>query len=351
MRKTNLLHLITGLGMGGAERVVLDLAKHSDKDAFNTFVVSLSQRVEMLEEYQKNKINVTALQKDNSFKSLVQIIIFLNRYVKKNQIDVIHAHMTHSMIIASAVKLLNPHLKIVFTSHSINVESKLREIVLFFLKPFRKVDILFSEEQKSFFYTKTVKYIPNGIDISIYEVEEPKNDLFTFISVGRLGVEKNHTLLLDVAKEIPNKYEFQILLVGDGVLKEELHERCKKYKIEHRIKFLGLRRDIPMLLNKSHCFIMPSLWEGLPIALLEAGAAQLPVIAPPVGSIGSVLDGNNAYLVDHSQFKNTMIEVMENYDEAIIKGLKLKETIKKDFSIQSVVYQHEQIYIDVLKKV
>jgi len=135
--KINLLHLITGLGVGGAERVVLDLVKNANNEKYNVSVVSMSKRVEMLEEFQKNNINTTVLEKDSSIQEFMQIVSFLNTFVKNNKIDIIHAHMTHAMIAAAMVKILNPKIKLVFTSHSISFGSKLRERLIYLLKPFR----------------------------------------------------------------------------------------------------------------------------------------------------------------------------------------------------------------------
>lgn len=346
--KINVLQFITGLGMGGAEKVVLDLAKYTSKNDFNTYVVSMSERDELLEEFLSNGIDTTILRKSNSLKDFINIIKSVNKFVKENQIQIIHAHMTHPIIVASIVKILNPSLRIVYTSHNLNIGSKLREIIIWALKPFRDIDIVFSKEILKFFYKNNYKVIANGIKIDKYNLNIAKNNKFTFIAVGRIETVKNHKFLIELTNELKDKYDFETQIVGDGYLKDELSGLITKYELEDRMKLLGLRNDIPQLLNQSHCLLMPSLWEGLPIVILEAGASSLPVISTPVGSIPSLLNDDNAYLVELSEFKNKMIEVLENYEVAQTKGKKLFDDISKDYSIDGIVNRHEKIYIGLL---
>lgn len=349
-KKINILHLVTGLGMGGAEKVVLDLSKYTSVDKFNTYVVSLSRRAELYQEFLDNGINVKVLNMTNSLKDAFKILNILSNFVRKYNIDIIHAHMTHSIIVASILKLTNPSLKIVYTSHNIFIGSKLREFIVFLLKPLRNIDIVFSENILKYFYKSNFEVIPNGIKIDKYNLILPKNDIFTFIAVGRLETVKNHSFLIEIAKELKKEYEFEIHIVGEGYLKDELTALIDKYSLSSNIKLLGLRNDVDKLLNKSHCLIMPSLWEGLPIVILEAGAASLPIVSTNVGSIGSLLNDKNGYLCSLAEFKKTMKEVMDDYQKSIVKGKCLFENINENYSIEAVVSRHEAIYNNLNKE-
>lgn len=349
--KINVLHLVTGLCVGGAERVVLDLAKNADHEKYNVFVVSMSKRVEMLDEFQKNNINIQALEKDNSSKEFFQIIFFLNSFVRKNKIIIIHAHMTHSMIAAVIVKAMNPKIKIVFTSHSITFGSKLREILIYLLKPFRDKDILFSNEQESSIYKENFGIIPNGVDVDAYKLKRTKFEKFTFLAVGRLEHVKNHIRLLECAADLKKKnYDFEILIAGEGDQLKTLNEYIHDNRLEKYVTLLGLRSDIAELMAKSHAFVMPSLWEGLPIVLLEAGATGMPVISTPVGSIPSLIDESNGYLVKEDDFSKTMEQVINNYDEAILKAMCLQMKVIDQYGIKSIVDKHEKLYVSLLNE-
>ncbi|TLP37771.1 glycosyltransferase [Arcobacter arenosus] len=348
MKKINIMHLITGLGMGGAEKVVLDLAKYTSKKDFNTYVVSLSKKDELLSEFTSNGINTTILGKSNSLFNIFSIVNIINKFIKEKNIQIIHAHMTHSVIVSSILKILNPSLKIVFTSHSFNIGSKIREFIVWSIKFTRDIDIVFSKNILKFFYKKNYKIIPNGIKINKYVLALEKNKKFTFIAIGRLEPVKNHKFLLELANDLKDKFDFEIQIVGHGYLKEELEKLIEKYKLENYIKLLGLRNDIPNLLNKSHCLLMPSIWEGLPIVILEAGASNLPIISTPVGSIPSLLDNENAYLSNLEQFQQNMIEVITNYDRAKEKSQSLFNVISKTYSIDKIVNDHEKIYRELI---
>ena len=348
MKKVNVLQLITGLGMGGAEKSVLNLSINLNKNFYNNYVIGLSKRDELLNEFLENNVNTVLLRKTNSLKDLFVIVKYVNRFIKEKNIQIIHAHMTHSIIIASILKILNPNIKIVFTSHSFNMGSKIREIIIWLLKPFRNIDIIFSKNMFKFFYKKNYRIIPNGIDISKYELNINKNKKFTFIAVGRLEKMKNHKLLIEIANKLKNKYEFEIWIVGEGYLREELENLIYKYDLKDHVKLLGLRNDIPRLLNQSHCFVMPSLWEGFPISILEAGASGIPIISTPVGSIPSLINNKNGYLAEIKEFEIKMEEVLNNYQQAKEKAIRLKEKTINEYSIQNIVKKHEILYKELI---
>lgn len=349
MKKINVLQLVTGLAMGGAEKVVFDLAKYTNRNAFNTFVLALSKNDERLEEFKNNNINTTILRKSKGLKDFIQIIKAVNSFIKKNKIDIIHAHMTHSVIIASFIKIINPSIKIVYTSHNLNIGSRLRELIVWSLKSFRDIDIIFSKDILKYFYKKNYQIIPNGIKVEDYDLDLIKYKKFTFIAVGRIEDVKNHKFLIEIAKILKNKFDFEIQIVGEGSSKDELKRLIEQYELNDTVKLLGLRNDIPQLLNKSHCLLMPSLWEGLPIVILEAGASRLPVISTPVGSITSLLNDNNAYVTGLDKFQENMINVMTNYEEAEKKGLNLFKNVNEYYSIEAVVQAHEIIYKGLVK--
>ena len=350
MNKSNILQLITGLGVGGAEKVVLELVKNSNNDFFNHHVIGLSKSAELDFKFKEAGIETIILNRDKSLTDFVGMVSYVNSFVKENKIDIIHAHMSHAMFVAAATKLLNTHMKIVFTSHNVNVGSKLREFIIFLLKPFRNADIIFSKDQLDSKYISNYFVIPNGIDLAAYKQNIEKFSTFTFLAVGSLGEQKNHMHLIQCAKSLKSKYEFQVLIAGDGPLRNELEKQIELYDLKDYVKLLGLRSDIPDLLNKAHCFVMPSLWEGMPIAILESGASSLPVISTPVGTIPSLIDVSNGYLAAEDDFCKVMEDVINNYEEATIKATILYQKVIKDYSIDNVLTEHEKLYSGLLGK-
>ncbi len=344
MKKINILQLITGLGMGGAEKVVLDLSKNINKIKFSNHVIGIAKRNELLPLFFEGKIFAKSLNKDNNLKDFCLMIKEVNSYVKENNINIIHAHLAHALIVASLVKIFNPSLKIVFTSHSLNIGSKLIEFLIFILKPLRNIDIIFSKDLLKYFYKANYTILPNGVDIKKYDLDLPKNSKFTFIAIGRLETVKNHKLLIEIANNLKDKYDFTIKIVGEGYLRKELEEKIQEFGLEEKVKLLGMKNNIPELLNKSHCLLMPSLWEGLPMVILEAASSKVPIISTSVGSIPSILNIGNSYLTDLNQFENKMKIVLDNYEEANRKAEILFDDIVSKYSIQSIVKEHEAIY-------
>lgn len=346
----NVLHLITGLPIGGAEKVLLDLCANLDKDIVKNHVIGLNDEKDFTEDFRENGVYVNNLNMTKSLKSLIQTARYINNYIKEHDIQILHTHMFHPLIFALISKIKYPKLKIVFTSHNINIGSKLREVITYLLKPFRDTDVVFSKDMITKIYKKDTVVIPNGIDISPYLKKVQKNDKFTFISIGVLREQKNQLFLPSCAAYLKENgvENFEIAIVGgadaSGDMREEIYSEIKKYAVEDEINMMGSRRDIPNLLQKAHCFVMPSHFEGLPIALLEAGAAGLNVVSTSVGAIPSVIDENSGYLADLDKFAEAMLEVITNQKEANKRAKNLQQKIKEDFSIKSMAKAHENIY-------
>lgn len=349
-KKRNIMHLMPGLGIGGAERLVLDLCRYMNGDGFNTYVISLSSRSDMLKEFVSQKVQVEVLGIKRNIFGALSAARRLNGFVRRNKINVLHAHMFHPIVFASILKILNPGLKIVFTPHNVDIgnnwlNTRIRECIVFLLRPFRDVDICFSKNVLRFFYKNKYAIIPNGIETVKYELRTKKYDKFTIISVGRLEPVKNHKFLIEMANLLRRKaYDFQLLIIGEGYLRQDIARLIEDYGLEGHVKLMGLRRDVPALLAASHCFVMPSLWEGMPISILEASALGMPVISTPVGSIPSVLNSENSYIVRLAEFEKTIIHVIENYEEALEKGLRLRAKIREQFDITNIAKRHKRTY-------
>jgi glycosyltransferase involved in cell wall biosynthesis len=344
----NILHIITGLGIGGAERVVLDLAVQYKKLQHNVHVISLSKKNDLIPIFRDFGIDPVICDLSRAkfiFKNIKAIISL----IKRNNVSIVHLHLAHPVLLSPFIYLFTK-TKIVFTSHNFDIGGKWREFYTWILKPFRHIDILFSESQNQFFYKKEKQIIPNGIDIDKYSVNVKKENIFTFIAVGRLEKEKNHIVLLDFMHHLINERNIQckLQIVGDGILREEIQDKINVLDLGTSIDLLGIRHDVNMLMNKAHCLLMPSLWEGLPIVLLEAAASRLPIISSNVGSIPTFLDENNSYICNMHDFEKKMNEVIDNYSIAEKKVGLLYEKLVANYSITTVARQHLLLYTSLL---
>jgi glycosyltransferase involved in cell wall biosynthesis len=354
MKKINILNLDTAFAMGGAEKVILDLMNNLDDKLFNTSIIALAEHTDMLGEFLDNGLKAEKLDMKKGFGETVRVLKYLDRYIIDNKIDIIHAHLFHPLPIASLLKIKHPKLKIVFTSHNIDIGGKAREVLTWLLKPFRNTDVVFSESMITRMYKKDTVVIANGIDLSKFDLEVPKNEKFTFISVATLRPEKNHIFLVGCAKKLKEKgLDFELQIVGGGdenqAVIDEMKAEIEKQDVGDCVKMLGVRNDIPELLLKAHCKVLPSFVEGMPIALLEAGATKLPIISTPVGAIPSMIDETNGYLTPLETFCETMEEVYSNQDEANKRAAKLSNKVIEKYSIQGMAAAHTKVYQRLMK--
>lgn len=354
MKKINLVHLITGIGIGGAEKVVFDLCRYANKDNFDPSVLVLGDIDTMLPSFQANHIPVRFIKKIKSTFRPWRMIYkgFLGvrdlwRMNKEKKIDVLHAHLQYSGIIAILFKIFSPSTKVVFTSHNHNLEFVSYVIVLFLTKMFRDMDIIFSEDMHNNVYKKNATVIPNGICTEDYEIEVPQYDRFTFVTIGRLVDQKNHMALIEPIKKMKEQgYDFEVLFAGEGVNRPMIEQAIQENQLENQIKLLGNINYIPRLCNEAHCLLLPSIFEGLPIVLLEAGASTLPVITTQVGSIASLInDESCGYIAtNEAEFTQKMKQVMDHYDEATSKATMLNTKVKDRFDLRAIVAKHESLY-------
>ena len=138
-------------------------------------------------------------------------------------------------------------------------------------------------------------------------------------------------------------------MLGDGPLQKDLEKEAASNNLEQYFNILGVKKDIIPYLTKSHCLIMPSLWEGMPVTIIEAASSKLPIVVTPVGSVPDFLNNDNACVSNLKDFHLAMINVIDNYEEATIKADKLFTEIMHKFDIDSVFDQHLKAYIKALE--
>ncbi|EHO21504.1 hypothetical protein HMPREF9466_00361 [Fusobacterium necrophorum subsp. funduliforme 1_1_36S] len=156
-------------------------------------------------------------------------------------------------------------------------------------------------------------------------------------SIGELTARKNHKIILQALFKLNNK-NIHYMIIGQGRLKQALYDLVKKLKLESQVHFLGYRTDIKELLSISDLYVFPSIQEGLPVALMEAMATGLPIIASNIrGNRDLIQNGRNGFLVENKieEYSLKIVELMENPQ----LRKKISEQAKKD----SVQYDRKRI--------
>lgn len=194
--------------------------------------------------------------------------------------------------------------RLIVHSHSSKIDASRRKIVLIsllhymFKRKFNNlVDVKFACSDKAakwlFGSSEAVFIVKNGIEVNRYRFNQEirkdyrermgLNDKKVVLHVGRMCVAKNHEFIIEIIHElIKIDTRYVLFLVGSGELESQLRKKVEKLKLTKNIKFLGFREDIPGLLNCADVFLLPSLFEGFPITLVEAQTAGLPCVVSDV---------------------------------------------------------------------
>lgn len=321
-----IIHVISNLELAGAQNMCCNLlCALKDYEEDLTVISLFDSSTALTEKLTKNGIKVICLGKKMGMD--LSMIRKLRKIFKKENPDIIHAHADVLKYVGLAT--LFSRVKIVHTIHTLaNKESG-------------KADLLANKylyrKQKAFpvaltpvvqgsirnKYDIPIENIPviyNGIDLSscIEKTSYSTNGEFKILHIGRFSEEKNHVGLINafeiLHKRVPNS---SLNLIGDGPLKEKIVDYVKEKDLADSVNFLGLQPNVYPHLNETDVFALPSIFEGMPMTLIEAMGTGLPIVASNVGGIPDMLkDGSNAILteVNDEAIANAFIAFAESED-------------------------------------
>lgn len=343
--RITVLQLITGLGVGGAERVVMELAGRLSGRGFQSVVVALGGDRLMLEQYPAVGFEVLSLGLHKNPWSFIKAVVALKRIIHQEGVTLIHAHMFHALVVGLICKLAQPTLKLVFTSHSSKGFSWLRRKAIGLTKVLRNADVVFVAGQHLEMNAEKTLVIPNGVSAGPAKaiISKDARARRVFLFVGRLEPAKDPVALIRAFAAMRHK-NCELWMAGDGFMRPEVEREVELLGISDRVRLLGVRRDVSQLLEQADCFVMSSRWEGLPMAILEAGAVALPVVAPPVGAIPQLLAENCGYLVAVPELQNALDAVIDDYADAQERGKRLQDKVINGFSLDHMYRAHAELY-------
>lgn len=363
------LFIIWSLERGGAERFLAGLLTHLDRTKFEPVLCCLNWKGEWGEQIETLGIKVIALNK----KGKVDLKAFaqLRRIIREGEFDIVNTHLwlADTMGRLAAIKEKTPI--IVSTAQNVDVWKKSwhRMVDRWFAKHTNMV-IAVSQAVKKYYHedvgipTDKINVIPNAIDVSAYEnigdITYLYKDLnitsddFVIACVGRLNPQKAHHFLLESLKPLKSKYtNLKVVIVGKGELKNHLVTLSKEYGVSDIVRFVGHRSDIPQILAFSDALVLPSIFEGLPLCVLEAMASELPVIATDVGGTAELaVDGVTGYIVpprDPQALTAAIEKLMKLSDQGKALGTAGKKIVTERFSIQAITRQTEQLFSELME--
>lgn len=351
-----IIQVIPEFGLAGAEIMCENLTYELTKLGHEVIIVSLfdyhSVITERLEEFE---IDVYYLNKKPGLD--ISIIGKLAKLLVEKKPDVIHTHR-HVMQYTVPASIIAGVKRKVHTVHSIAKKENNR-IGRFFNKVFYKffnvtpialsdlIQDTIAEEYK--IKKEAIPVILNGVDLSkcIPKTDYSKTGKFTILHIGRFMEPKNHIGLVKAFEIFHNDYPDSILqLIGDGNLKCEIEQYVTEHRLDDCVEFLGLKSDVHGYLHDADIFTLPSLYEGIPITLIEAMGTGLPIVATAVGGVPDMLRNNESAILtstDPNKIANAFWTYANDSKLRRRYGQKAKENAK-DFSAEKMSKKYIDVY-------
>lgn len=348
-----IVQLIDSLEAGGAERMAVNYANSlNDKIEFSALVTTRKEGALL------NQINtnVSYLFLNKKGRLDLKALLRLRSFVLTNEVTHIHAHST-SFFFAFLLKLIYPPIKLIWHYHYGNnqILSKKRIMVFRIVLPFFDGVIAVNQNLKFWIQenlkSKNVIYLPN---FSIETKEsELKSKLFgiegkRIVSLANIREDKNHFLLLEVAKELKKSNpDWTFHLVGKDFEDEysnQIKKLIKEYDLENNVFLYGSKQDIANIINQASIAILTSKSEGLPVALLEYGLYEKAVVVTAVGEIPMIVqDGKNGFIVESDRadlFYQSLFNLIQNEALRTQFGKALSDTVQDKYTAKSVVDEY-----------
>ncbi|MEI6297010.1 MAG: glycosyltransferase family 4 protein [bacterium] len=376
-KKTKILYCITKSVWGGAGKYVFELATSLPKDEFEASVVlgGNGTLISKLNDEEIKTISIPSLDRDVGFFKDIASFNNLLKIFKKEKPDVIHLNSSKMGGIGALAGQIAGVKKIIFTAHGwpFNEDRGFLSRTAIWLASY--ITALFSTEiividKKDFKQAQSFPFCKNKIilihnGIKPFEllkkteakhviIEKIKFDaLKEKVSIGTIGeLHKNKGLEYGINAIALLPQETQSLvsyfIIGGGEEKNNLEHLIKQLKLEDKVFLLGFMDDARKYLNAFDVFLFPSVKEGLPYSIMEAGFASLPIITTKVGGIPDIMTDEKSNLLvepkNTKELRNALVELIQNKKIRDSLGAKNKENILTKFTFEKMLEKTIKAY-------
>jgi len=366
---TRICYIIGQLGLGGAERQLYELVKGINNNNFEPIVISLSQDGYWSSGLKRLNVQVIELRRRKN-RDLLRFFKLI-KLIKVLTPQIVHTYMFDANFYGRIAAILTRVPIIIASERNLPQIGKEKGRCQIFID---KLLAVFSHAiicnsyqasttllKKYSFDSKKIITIHNGIDIQDFlkengTITEKKSTQQVVGTIGRLSAQKNYKLFLDMIKNISDRSKKRIkyLLVGEGILENELRRYARYLSIESNVIFTGQRRNIPQLLKNLDVFVLTSSFEGLPNVIMEAMLAGIPVVTTDVGGCNElVVDGVTGFLCplnDVGLLVEKVIYLLDNKEAATCMGENGRKRITAYFGIDRMVKRTEYVYETLLER-
>jgi len=381
MPEINLLFIVTKLELGGAQIQLFELIRSlAENKDFRLFLFT-AQDGFLLDDF--GKINGLTIRKSKSLERAInpwkdlKTIIEIFSFIKKNKIKIVHTHSSKAGILGRTAAKLAGAKCIIHTVHGWPFHQHqpraLRNLYLYlerkaasFSDKLVVVSRYDRERGLSHSVGKVDQYhlIRYGIDYSFFNQQSQIRQVKAEFGLGDEGLlvaniscfkpQKSVMDFVRAADLVLKKLSgVKFVLIGDGVLRGQIEKLILELGLQERIILTGWRRDVPRILSATDCLVLTSLWEGLPISVLEALASSCPVVATDTGGIKEVIkDGKNGFLVPQKNPLALAEKIISLLQDSVLRksmGSDSRKFLKKEFDLHNACAMHRKLYADLAR--
>lgn len=364
-----ILYIITKSNWGGAQKYVFDLAKHTKELGEDVSVAfgGNGALAEKLKEKNIRTIEISDLERDVNLEKEIKVFRNLYKTLKTEKPDIIHLNSSKIGALGSLLGRMAGIKKIIFTAHGFPFREERGFFQILIIKFLSWLTIIFShkticvskkdfDDVKDWLFVKDKIFtIHNGIDLN----EIPENlslergsNIVKIVSIGELhknkGFEYGIKTISEMRKKIQN-FKYTIFSFGGD----------EKFNLEKMIKDLSLQDFVELNINREKhsdflkdfdIYFMPSIKEGLPYVLLEAGLNSLPLVASDTGGIGEIVENyKNGFLIkpkDINGFELALEKLIESKNLRDEFGREARDKVKKEFSLEKMLEKTKELYFN-----
>lgn len=364
----NILLITTHLNIGGIASYTVNLARAFKAKGENVYVASSGGRLtENLKEKGIPHIDLDIKTRSELNPKIIKAILCLKGYVRKNNIDIIHAQTRVAQMVSFFVSGLTG-IPYISTCHGFFEHELSKRLFDLWGKKVIAINDIVKEYMINTLKIKKAKIetILNGIDIDYFsrefsdeELNQIKENLglknFKIVgAISRLVPVKGIEYLIEAANLITKeRADIGFIIIGNGPYKEALEKRVKMHKIEDRVKFVEAMVDTRPYLNAMDVFVLPSVQEGLGLSIAEAMATGKPIVATEIGGVSSLIKNEETGLLipprNPEALKSNIIRLLDdktlssalskNAREFACKNLQMNDMADKTLTLYKKVIQ------------
>ncbi|MCK6503473.1 glycosyltransferase [Myxococcota bacterium] len=360
----HVLQVIPSLTVGGAERIVGLLAVALQARGHRVTVCALGPPAGSFIEAELRAAGVGLAFLDKGLGLEPRVVPRLARLLRRLRPDVIHTHL-HTVKYVLPARLAWPRAPVLHTVHNLaeHEADRLGQAAhhLAFRAGVAPVAIgqAVADSVQRLYGVPARFTIPNGVDVAAFqrpaEVRQAvrrelglADDLPVLLAAGRLNAQKDHaTLLRALADPALGEAPLRLLLAGEGELRPELEALADALGLGERVRFLGVRRDVPELMAAADAFVLSSTYEGNPLVVMEALSAGLPVVATAVGCVPELVDASTGALVpprDPPALARALRALLTDLPAARQAGQRGRRVARERFDLPVMAAAYEAAY-------